>query len=52
MENNNKNQQNQEKGKDFKTVQNSNSYKDEVSYSCTQEDYYDWCPCWYPIYNV
>ena len=27
MENNNKNQQNQEKGKDFKTVQNSNSYK-------------------------
>jgi len=27
MENNNENQQNQEKGKDFKTVQNSNSYK-------------------------
>ena len=27
METNNENQQNQEKGKDFKTVQNSNSYK-------------------------
>ena len=38
MENNNKNQQNQEKGKDFKTVQNTNNTNKNASVTVQRKE--------------